>query len=337
MKLLRSACAALALSLLLTACAAQSQAHTETLPAMDTVMTLTAYGPQGPSALADAQDLIRELEGLLSATRPDSQIYALNQGRTVALDPQVRDLLERGLALCAQTGGALDLTIYPVVRAWGFTTGNYRVPSEPELRQLLERVDYTQVQLPTGNLTLPQGMELDLGAVAKGYTGDRLAQLLRQQGVDHALLDLGGNIHTVGTRPDGALWRVGIRNPEGEGYLAVVEVADQAVVTSGMYERYFQQDGVRYGHIIDPATGRPADTGLASVSIVSSSGTLADALSTALFVMGRERAVELWRSRSDFEFIFIGQDGSVTISQGLAGRFSFHSSQDSRSLEVVRR
>ena len=333
---------ALLLSLvLLTGCATAPQGDSSQFTAMDTLIQLQIYGrDDGQALLSQAQQTIQELESLLSTTDEDSQIYALNQGETVTLDPSTRAVLENALALCADTGGALDITIYPVVRAWGFTTGSHQVPSQQELSALLERVDYTQVVLQGDTLTLPEGVELDLGGVAKGYASDRAAALLRQAGADCALLDLGGSIQTIGASPDGDPWRVGIRDPLGEGagdYCALVEVTGQAVVTSGMYERYFEQDGVRYGHIIDPSTGRPADSGLASVTVVAPSAALADGLSTALFVMGGEAAAQYWREREGFDFVLIWEDGSVSITQGLEGSFSFAGEQGSHALEVIRR
>ena len=329
--------AALGLALLLASCAPAAQKHTATLLAMDTVMELTAYGPEGEGALDEAQALIQELEGLMSATDPDSQITALNQGQTVTLSPPVRELLAQALELCGATDGALDITIYPVVRAWGFPNEQYQVPDPTALAQLLERVDYAQVTLSGDALTLPEGMELDLGAVAKGYAGDRVMELFHQAGVTCAYINLGGNVQTLGASPDGDPWRIGIQDPEGSSYLAVVEVTDQAVVTSGMYQRYFEQDGVRYGHILDPDTGSPADSALSSVTIVSPSGTLADGLSTALFVLGREGAEALWRSRDDFDFVLVGQDGTVTISEGIEDGFSLQGAGTDYALEVVRR
>ena len=326
--------------LFLSGCAASPPEQSKTLLAMDTVMNLTIYGDTDDTALSRAEDLIYELEDLLSTTDEQSELYALNQGESVTLSPPVRDVLDQALALCSDTGGALDITIYPVVRAWGFTTSTYQVPDRDTLSALLERVDYSQVHLTGDTLTLPEGMELDLGAVAKGYASDQVAGLFRACGIDCAQIDLGGSIQVLGNSPDGDPWRIGIRDPEGESaedYVAVVETADQAVVTSGMYERNFEQDGVRYGHIIDPSTGYPADHGLASVTVISPSATLADALSTALFVMGRDRAAEYWRSRDDFEFVLIGEDGSITISQGIADSFSLAGEQGSLSFEVIRR
>ena len=228
------------------------------------------------------------------------------------------------------------MTVYPVVRAWGFTTGNYRVPEAGELRELLDRVDYNRVSLEGGTLTLPAGTEIDLGAVAKGYAGDQVMASLKAQGVSSAIIELGGNVQALGSKPDGSPWRVAVHAPDGSGYAGVLEIRDQAVVTSGGYERYFEEDGETYWHIIDPATGYPAKSGLASVTVVSESGVEADALSTSLFVMGRERAAEYWRAHGGFQCILISEDGSVAVTEGLEDSFSLYGSWSGRPLEVIR-
>lgn len=308
------------------------------LPAMDTLMKLTLYGENARAAAAPAKERIRALEELLSTTDEKSEIYAANHsgGGPVALSEDTAALLARALALCGETGGALDVTIYPVVRAWGFTTGAYRVPDRGELGDLLERVGYDRVALEGNTLTLPEGMELDLGAVAKGYTGDALMALLKEEGVTSAIVELGGNVQALGAKPDGSPWRVAVQAPEG-GYAAALEIVDKAVVTSGGYQRYFERDGETYWHIIDPATGCPARTGLASVTVVAEEGVAGDALSTALFVMGAERAAALWRERGGFDFVLLGEDGSVTITQGLEDSFSLYGDWIGRPVEVLRR
>lgn len=314
---------ALALALLPLSGCAPAQPLERTFFAMDTVMTLRLYQGGDEALLDAAQDRVAELEGLLSVTDENSEVYALNRdGAAAGLSPDTADLLRTALEMCGRTGGALDISTYPVLRAWGFTTGEYAVPSGEDISALLPLVDYTRVGLDGDAAFLPPGMEIDLGSVAKGYTGDQLSRLLRENGVASALLDLGGNIQAVGAKPDGSPWRVAIRDPEGGGTVGVVSVTDQAVITSGGYERYFEQDGMRYWHILDPKTGKPARSGLASVTVVGDSGVLCDGLSTALFVMGLDRALDHWRQYQDFEAVFVSEDGSVTITAGLEGRFT---------------
>ena len=247
--------------------------------------------------------------------------------------------MDTAMDLCRRTGGALDLSIYPVVRAWGFTTGDYQVPSDDDLATLTALVDYTRIDYDpaSGAVSLPEGMEIDLGSVAKGYAGREAAQLLRQAGVSSALLNLGGNIQTVGSRPDGDPWQIGVKDPSTGQPMMVLSIRDQAVVTSGGYERYFQQDGRTYWHIIDPATGRPAESGLRSVTIVGDDGLVCDGLSTALFVMGLERAAQFWAGSDDFEAIFVTDDGSVYLTQGLTDRFALTQDHADTPVQVIQK
>ncbi len=290
--------------------------------AMDTYMSIDAYS-DSQEPVDQAISRIQELEALFSTTDESSEIYAINANGSGTVSGDVAYVLSQALELCALTGGALDISIYPVVRAWGFTTGEYRIPSESELAALLERVDYTAVSLEDGAVTLGEDMMIDLGSVVKGYTGDVLTAQLAESGVTSALLNLGGNVQALGTKPDGSLWRVAIQDPnDSEGYLGVASVADKAVVTSGGYERYFEgSDGEIYWHIIDPSTGAPAQNGLVSVSIIGDSGLYCDALSTALFIMGEEQAVAFWRERQDFEMVLVTDDGRLLVSAGLEDSF----------------
>ena len=228
--------------------------------------------------------------------------------------------------MCADTDGALDITIYPVVRAWGFTANDvdyeYRVLGDDEISELLALVDYRKVEISDNSVTLGEGMMLDLGAVAKGYASDRIAGYLRQNGVTSALLNLGGNVYALGKKPNGTEWTIGVADPTNGGYLGSMQVADMAVVTSGGYERFFTgSDGVRYHHIIDPSTGRPAESGLASVTVVGDSGARCDALSTALFVMGPDAAYDYWREHGGFEAVFLTADGELFVTAGLEDNF----------------
>ena len=173
-------------------------------------------------------------------------------------------------------------------------------------------------------VTLPHGMEMDLGAIAKGYAGERAADLLRERGVTSALLNMGGNVQTVGVKPDGTPWRIGLQAPDETrgAYFGIVELSDEAAVTSGGYERYFEQDGVRYWHIMDPDTGAPARSGIVSATIVAHDGGLCDGLSTSLFVMGVGGALNYWRTYGGFETILVDEDDNVWVTAGLKDRFT---------------
>lgn len=308
-----------------------------TVFAMDTVMSLRVYG--GRETLDAAEAVIRDLEGKLSVTDPDSEIYAVNRDGAGAVSPDTAALLARALSLCAETGGALDLSIYPVSLAWGFTSGEYDVPGREDLDALLESVDYTRVALDTeaGTAALAPGMKIDLGAVAKGYAGDRLAEVLQARGVTSALLDLGGNVVAIGAKPEGAPWRVGVQDPTGDGLAGVLEVVSKTVVTSGGYERYFERDGVRYWHILDPATGEPARSGLSSVTVVGTEGVFCDACSTALFVLGLEKAAEFWRAREGFELVLIDDGGNLFVTEGLENSFTPAGDYANSELTILRR
>lgn len=318
--------------LLLTGCGKQ----TASFFAMDTVMEFTIYGEE--DLLEGAMAVITELEKQVSTTDPSSQIYAINESGSGRLAGSAAELMAGALDMCRRTGGALDLSIYPVVRAWGFTTGEYQVPEAETLHELLGHVDYTRIGYDAaGNVALEDGMMIDLGSVAKGYAGTLAAAYLRENGVRSALLNLGGNVQTVGAKPDGAPWRIAVKDPASGEPMLVLSVQDQAVVTSGGYERYFEQNGQTYWHIIDPATGCPADSGLASVTVVGEDGLVCDGLSTALFILGLEGASELWRSSGDFEAVFITDEGAVYITEGLQDSFTLLDGWKGRQVGIVER
>ncbi len=314
------------------------QARKREFFAMDTYMTFAAYGAEADKALQAAEEEIHKLEGEWSVTDENSEIYKINhsQGEPVTLSQDTARILDFTLEMARQTGGALDPTIYPIMTAWGFTTDENRIPSREEIAALLKNVGYEQVVLNGNQIRLPAGVELDLGAVGKGYAGDLAAEILKDQGITSALLDIGGTIQAIGSRPDGTDWRLGIRNPFGEGQVGVLSVSDRAVVTSGDYERYFVgDDGQVYGHIIDPSTGYPADTGLASVTIIAEEGKVGDALSTAMFVKGPDQAEEYWRNHRDFDMLMITGDGQIWITEGVRDSFTLNDSFANMELHVI--
>ena len=331
--------ALLSAAFLLTGCsgAPAQEPESATFFAMDTAMDFTVYGDA--ALLDEAETLIGSLEEQVSVTDEHSDIYAIDHTGSGSLSGNAAELMEQALELCRRTGGALDISVYPIVRAWGFTTGSYQVPDEETIQSLLPLVDYTQIQYDaaTGVVTLPEGMEIDLGSVAKGYAGQLAAQMLREHGVQSALLNLGGNVQTVGTKLDGSPWQIGIKDPQGEDAMMVLSVEDQAVVTSGGYERYFEQDGQSYWHIMDPSTGHPADSGLLSVTIVGKQGIICDGLSTSLFVMGLEKAADLWAQSCDFEAVFVTASGEVYITEGLQDRFALTEQYADTPVSVIER
>lgn len=305
--------------------------------AMNTYMTFTAYGDKAEDALKEAEDLIQKAESRWSVTDERSEIYRANHsgGQSVTVSEDTAELISFALTMARQTGGALEPTLCPVLTAWGFTTDSKQVPPQEEIDDFLQHVDYERILLDGRRLTVPDGMQLDMGAVAKGYMADLIAELLRQRDVASAILNLGGNIHAIGSRPDGSSWRIGIRAPWGEGNLGVLEISDAAVVTSGGYENYFEDEsGNVYWHILDPDTGRPADSGLLSVTVVGSEGKRCDALSTALFVMGKDRAVDYWKEHGDFEMLLVTEDGDVLLTEGIAARFTLGDNRE-ENVEVI--
>ena len=312
--------------------------HSESFFAMDTYMTFTAYGMDAEAAVLAAEDKIRELEALWSVTDENSDIYAVNHsaGQTVTIDQKTAELVSFALDMAEKTNGVLEPTIYPVLTAWGFTTGENRIPTEIELAGLLDKVGYEKVKLNENQIQTEPGSMIDMGAVGKGYAGDEAAQVLRERGITAALLDIGGNIQAIGTKPDGSDWRVGLKDPFSGNVLGIFQISDMAVVTSGNYERFFVgDDGKTYGHIVDPATGRPVENGIASVSVIASEGKLCDALSTALFVMGLEQAKEYWRQHKDYEMILIMEDGNIYLTEGIRDSFSLNSDYKDMNINVI--
>lgn len=327
----------LLLCLLLTACTNSApKEYTYDFFAMDTFMSLTAYGGNAEKGVKSAAARIAELALALSVTDENSEISAINLTGTAEVSAETAELISFALDIADKTGGALDPTIYPVLRAWGFTTDMNRVPAPDEISKLLKNIGHERVQIDGNTVTLDKGMMLDLGAVAKGYAGDETERVLRENGINSALINLGGNIQLIGSKPDGSDWRLGIKSPIGEGNIGVLAISDCAVVTSGTYERCFTaDDGTVYGHIIDPASGYPADNGLLSVTIIADKGMLCDALSTALFVMGEERALEFWRQNKNFDVILTTNNAEVLITKGIADKFTLNCSYGNFSVKVI--
>ena len=293
--------------------------------AMDTYMTVTAYGEHASEAVEKAEIEIKRLDEMLSTGNENSEVYKLNQNGEAVVSDDTAYLYERSEKIYKQTKGVFDISIYPVMDAWGFTTENYRIPAEDELNALLKNVDASKIQYDkkTKKITLLKNVKIDFGGIAKGYTSSRIMQIYKKCGVTSGLVSLGGNVQLLGAKPDGSAWKVAVESPDEDGnYLGILQAKDKAVITSGGYERYFEKNGKKYHHIIDPSTGYPAENGLTSVTIVSDDGTLADGLSTSLFIMGKEKAEKFWKKHSDkFDVILLTDDDQLYVSEGIADDF----------------
>lgn len=302
----------------------QEQECTRQLFAMDTFMTFTAYGGNSEKAVEAAVKEVQRLDALLSTGEEDSEVSRINRNGSGTLSEDTGNILKRAMEIYEVTDGLFDFTIYPLMELWGFASQEYHVPDEAELSEVLPLADASKVQFDGTEAELSEGQQIDFGGIAKGYTSARIMDIFREYGVTSGMVSLGGNIQVLGTKPDGSRWQIGIQDPDsGQGaVLAVLPVEDRAVITSGGYERYFEEDGNTYIHIIDPRTGYPADAGLISVTIVSEDGTLADALSTSLYIMGFEDAVSFWRAYGEnFEMVLITEDRQIYVTEGISSDF----------------
>lgn len=300
-------------------------------------MEVAAYGEHAEQAVKSTEKRIEELENRLSRTKADSLVSGLNRDGSIRhLTYDYWNLIARAKEYRGATNGAFDITIAPVMDAWGFTGDSFRVPEQSELDELLKYVNSDEIQIqeePAYSVTLGEGQAIDLGGIAKGYTSDLVEQTFRANGIESGKISLGGNVFVLGGKPDGSDWRVGIKDPRNEsGLAAILSLRDAYAITSGGYERYFEENGKTYHHIIDPSTGYPADSGLLSVTVVAAdngpdwagagNGAMCDAFSTALFVMGEEQALDFWRNGGyDFDLVLVTEDGRVVITAGLADRF----------------
>lgn len=326
-------CKLLTLTLLLSAltgCGSKEPEKTEKqIFAMDTVMTLTAYGEAAGASLDAAAAQINETARLLDPEQEGSLVWTLNHsgGAQTEVPELLYHMLDTAGTVYARSGGALDLSVYPVVRTWGFIDQAYRVPSPDEIAAAMEGVDYAAVTFEqTGDTcfaAVPDGMEISFGSVAKGAMSDAVVDTLRENGVTSAVISLGGNVQTLGLRPDGSDWTVAVQDPHDTGtFLGTIAVGETAVVTSGSYQRYFEENGMVYHHIIDPATGYPAESGLLSATVVCPDGAMADCLSTAMFVLGEDGALDYWRTWGGFELLLVTTDGRVVLTDGLRDAFT---------------
>ncbi|GHV77727.1 FAD:protein FMN transferase [Spirochaetia bacterium] len=314
--------------ILFTGCPGQAPSRSEFV--LGTVCSVNLYEGGSQKVYQTIFDRLREIENLMSASLEDSDIGRVNNAagiEAVAVHPDTITVLKRAIYFAELSGGAFDPTVGPLVKLWGIGTDAERIPREEEIAAVLPLINWRDIGIDedacTVFLTQP-GMRLDLGAIAKGYAADEAARIIKAAHIKRALIDLGGNILVLGAKRDGTPWRVGIQNPaEGRGaYFGIAEAADKTLVTSGVYERFFESGGKRYHHILSPRDGYPVDRGLLSVTIIGDSSIDADALSTSLFALGYEAGSVLAESLANTEAIFVFTDLSVRGTSGAFGNFT---------------
>ncbi len=283
--------------------------------ALDTICTVSLYewSGDGEQLLSNAFALCRRYENMLSTTVSGSDIFNINHshGKTVTVSAETATLLSDALTYCEMSGGKFDITIYPVKQLWDFSGNSHSIPDRGALEGALAQVNYRHVVINENSVTLPDGSGIDLGAVAKGYITDKMAEYLQSKKVNAAVIDLGGNIRVIGSKPDGSKWKIGIQKPFDSGSIQTVQASDEAIVTSGIYQRYFITNDVLYHHILDPSTGMPCDTGLSSVTIIAPSAELADVLSTVCMLLGYEQSCQLLQNFPNVQAVFITSEMQV--------------------------
>ena len=323
-------------SICFTSCVRTADPRTEAL--MGTVCTVNAYEDGTKSLYDELFARLHEIDETFSVTIDSSEISAINKAageRSVSVSPDTAYVVRSALAFAELTGGAFDPTVGPLVKIWGINTDHARVPEKSEIDAVLPLINWRDVSVTEDNTVMlkRRGMALDLGGIVKGYAADELTKILDARKVRRAIVDLGGNIFVYGKKKDGSPWRVGIKDPnDPEGMPAIVlNVANSTIVTSGVYERFFTENGVRYHHILDAKTGYPAASGLLSSTVICESSMAADALSTSVFVLGKKSGMELLRRMQAPELseipglhaqalgIFIEEDGSISASKELEG------------------
>lgn len=290
--------------------------------ALDTAITLKVYGSKREEVLNKLEKRINELDELLSTGKDAGEVSRLNESGKAVLSSETMELMKKSLEFNKKTKGIFDITIYPLMELWGFSNQNYKVPSMKEIKETLKNVGSDKIifNANTGEISFKnKGTKIDFGGIGKGYITDELVKILTKEKVESAIINLGGNVFGFNKKPDNSLWNIAIRDPdESENYMAAIRLENSAVITSGGYERYFEENGKKYHHILDLKTGMPSESNLKSVSIVSKNGTLADTLSTSLFIMGEKKAIDFWKeSGKDFEIILLTKDNRLLVSEGI--------------------
>ena len=307
----------------------------------DTPCTVTVFQRRATEALDAVFEEIRRVQSIMNIYDPGSEISELNRhagADAMAVSKELYKVIETGIAYGQVTGGAFDISIGPLVKLWDIGGEAPRVPSTGEIGRALALVEYLDIlvlDFERRVLLKSPGMLLDLGGIAKGFAADRAAETLRSKGIERAIVDFGGNIFAIGEKESGTAWRIGVQHPEEPrgNYLGILSVRNRAVVTSGVYERYFEHEGTDYHHILDPYTGYPVDNGLVSVTIVAPSAMTADALSTAVFVLGIPAGITLVENFEGVEAVLVTGDRELYLTSKADALF--HPSDETYTIKNI--
>lgn len=334
--------------LLVTGCAKKEETPTAYEPVsqnkylLGTIVNITLYDNAEQEIFDEIFSAIEKIEKEMTINNAlDSEVIEINQQAGVdyvQVSEQTFEVIKTGLAYSKLGNGNFDITVGPLVKLWEIGFEDAHVPSEEEIKESLEHIDYHKVLLDEENHAVKledAGMQLDLGGIAKGYAADVAASIIKEHGNQAAIINLGGNVYAYGEKANGDSFKIGVQNPFSPrgAYLGILSVKDQTVVTSGTYERFFEQDGTVYHHILDPKTGYPVENNLESVTIVTESSMSADALSTMTFVLGLEEGLNLVESLDDVEALFITKDHQLYASSGFLNNFEL--TDDSFTIEQL--
>jgi len=302
--------------IVLSGCGRKQEMQKQTRFLMDTIVTIQIPGgAERVAVIQKALDRMEQVDHKFNVLDSSNQLYAFNHRNEPITDPEIAGLVKTALDIARQTAGAFDVTVYPLVKLWGFFGKNPSLPADRDIRALLPHVGWRKLVVRDGRITKADpAVRIDLGGIAKGYAVGEAVKTIRAAGVQSALIDAGGDIYAIGTL-SGQPWKIGIRDPRGDGVMGSLDVTDLTVVTSGDYERYFETNGVRYHHILDPKTGYPV-RGLRSATVITADAALGDGLSTALFVLGKERGLAFLEKSGLAQGVIMDSTGAMTTTQG---------------------
>ena len=320
----------LAVSILLSGCKDRLEPNTKTQLMMGTIIDITIYDKDNDKAFDNAFSRIKDLENKFSLNIKSSELNKINNASQISAVPVSSDtynLINKSLFYSNITNGKFDVSIGPLVKSWGIGTDAAKIPPKDEISKDLSLISYKNIILSGSDKSVflkGKGMVLDLGAIAKGYTADMVYKTLKDSGVKHAIINLGGNVLTLGNNPNDDSWKIGIQDPFSQrgGYLGIIKGNDNtSVVSSGIYERYFEVNGKRYHHILDVHTGFPTENNLAQTTIINNSSVDGDGLSTSTFVLGLDKGLDLINKTKNTQAIFVTKDKKVYITKGLKDNF----------------